>query len=134
MRIERMSEVRKKIEKENLKFGEYVRRGDVKALAGLYTDGASLLPVGMKAIDGRKAIEEFWGGAIKGMGLKDAILKTVELVGSGDTMTERGEYVLKLEAEGKALEDKGKYLVVWKNTPQGWKLHWDMWTSNQPQK
>jgi ketosteroid isomerase-like protein len=134
MGIDRMSEVRKKIEKENLKFGEYVRRGDSKAISGLYNDGASLLPVGMKAIEGRKAIEEFWGGAIKGMGLKDAILKTVELVGSGDTLTERGEYILKLQAEGKAMEDKGKYLVVWKNSPDGWKLHWDMWTSNLPQK
>jgi ketosteroid isomerase-like protein len=129
-----LSEVRKKIEKENGKFGEYVRRSDAKAISALYTDGASLLPVGMKSIDGRKAIEQFWGGAIKNMGLKDAILKTVDLVGSDDTMTERGEYILKLEANGKATEDKGKYLVVWKNTPAGWKLHWDMWTSNMPPK
>ena len=129
-----MSEVRKKIEKENLKFGEYVRRGDAKAISGLYTDGASLLPYGMRSVDGRKAIEQFWGGAIKGMGLKDAILKTIDLVGSGDIMTERGEYVHKLEAAGKATEDKGKYIVMWKNTPEGWKLHWDIWTSNIPQK
>jgi ketosteroid isomerase-like protein len=129
-----MSEVRKKIEKENLKFGEYVRRGDAKAISCLYTDGASLMPAGTKAIEGRKAIEGFWGGAIKGMGLKDATLKTIELVGSGDIMTERGEYVLKLQSEGKAMEDKGKYLVVWKNSPEGWKLHWDMWTSNLQQK
>lgn len=129
-----LSEVRKTIEKANLKFGEFVRRGDAKALAGLYTDGASLLPAGTSAVNGRRAIEEFWGGAIKGMGLKDAILKTVEVVGSGDTVTERGEYVLKLESGGKPKEDKGKYIVVWRNTLEGWKLHWDIWTSNLPQK
>lgn len=129
-----MSEVRKKIEKENLKFGEYVRRSDTKAISGLYTDGASLLPVGMKSIEGRKAIEQFWGNTIKSMGLKDASLKTVELVESDDTVTERGEYVLKFNTEGKATEDKGKYIVVWKNTPAGWKLHWDIWTTNMPQK
>ncbi len=129
-----MSEVRKKIEKENGKFGEYVRRSDAKAISALYTDGASLLPVGMKSIDGRRAIEQFWGGAIKNMGLKDVVLKTVEVLGSGDSVTERGEYVLKFEANGKATEDKGKYLVVWKNMPEGWKLHWDMWTSNLSQK
>jgi ketosteroid isomerase-like protein len=130
----KMSEIRKKIEKANQKFGENVRKGDAKAIANLYTDGASLLPAAMKSVDGKKAIEEFWGGAIKGMGLKDAILKTVELLGSGDTYTERGEYVLKLESGGKAMEDKGKYIVVWRNSSEGWKLHWDIWTSSLPQK
>lgn len=130
-----MSEVKKKIEHENQKFGEYVRKGDVKALAGMYTDGASLLPAGTSAVNGRKAVEEFWGGAIKSMGLKDATLRTMEVVGSGDTVTERGEYIMKMQAAaGKAMEDHGKYMVVWRNTPEGWKLHWDMWTTNQPQK
>ncbi len=125
-----MSEVRKKIEKANQVFGENVRKGDAKALANLYTVDAVLFPVGMKAIEGRKSVEEFWGGAFKGMGLKDAALKTVDLVGSGDTYTERGEYTLKVAAG----EDKGKYLVVWKNTPDGWKLHWDIWTTNMAPK
>ena len=129
-----MSEIRKKIEKANQKFGENVRKGDAKAIASLYTDGASLLPAAMNSVDGKKAIEEFWGGAIKGMGLKDATLKTVELLGSGDTYTERGEYVLKLMSGEKPIEDKGKYIVVWRNTSEGWRLHWDIWTSSLPQK
>jgi ketosteroid isomerase-like protein len=129
-----MVEVRKEIEKGNGKFGEFVRRSDAKALSGLYTNDACLMPAGMSFIKGRKAIEAFWGGAIKGMGLKDAILKTVEVVGVGDTVTEMGEYLLKLQAEGKNIEDKGKYVVVWKNTPEGWRLYWDIWTSSIPPK
>ena len=107
-----MSEVRKKIDKANQKFGENVRKGDAKALANLYTSDGVLLPTGMNAVVGRKAIEEFWGGAFTGLGLKDAILKTVDLLGSGDTYTERGDYTLKLVSGGKAMEDKGKYLVA----------------------
>lgn len=122
------------IEKGNIKFGELVRKGDAKALSGLYTSDACLMPVGMKAIKGRKNVEDFWGSVIKGMGLKDAILKTVELLGEGDIVTEMGEYLLKLHSSGKDVEDKGKYVVVWKKTPQGWKLHWDIWTSDLPQK
>ena len=125
-----MVEIKKEIEKANGKFGEFVRRSDAKAISGLYTNDACLMPAGMSFIKGRKAIEEFWGGAIKGMGLKDAILKTVEIVGTGDTVTEMGEYHLKLQAA----EDKGKYVVVWKNTPDGWRLHWDIWTSSIPPK
>jgi ketosteroid isomerase-like protein len=125
-----LSEVRKKIEKANQLFVENVRKGDAKALANLYTRDGILFPAGMNIIQGRKAIEAFWGGAIKGMGLKNAILKTIDLLGSSDTYTERGEYVLKMVSAGKAMEDKGKYIVVWKNTPDGWKLHWDIWNTN----
>jgi ketosteroid isomerase-like protein len=127
-------DVRKEIEKGNAKFGEYVRKGDSKAISSLYTNDASVMPVGMSTVKGRKAVEAFWSGAIKGMGLKDASLKTIEVVEVGDTATEMGEYLLNLQAEGKQLEDKGKYVVVWKNTPDGWKLHWDIWTSSLPQK
>ena len=125
---------KKEIDKGNLKFGELVRKGDAKALSNLYTGDACLMPVGMNAIKGRKNVEDFWGSVIKGMGLKDATLKTVELLGGGDTVTEMGEYLLKLHSAGKDMEDKGKYVVVWKKTPEGWKLHWDIWTSNLPQK
>jgi hypothetical protein len=29
--------------------------------------------------------------------------------------------------------DEGKYIVVWKHEPDGWKLYRDMWSSNSPQ-
>lgn len=127
-------DAKKDIEKGNLRFGELVRKGDAKALATLYTSDASIMPAGMNTIKGRKGIEEFWGSAIKGMGLKDATLKTIEIIGEGNTVTEMGEYTLKLHSAGKEMEDKGKYTVVWKSTPEGYKLHWDIWTSNLPQK
>lgn len=127
-------DTKKELEKGNQKFGELVRKGDAKALSNLYTSDACLMPVGMNPIKGRKGVEEFWGSVIKGMGLKDATLKTVELIGEGDAITEMGEYLLKLHSAGKDMEDKGKYLVVWKKTPEGWKIHWDIWTSSLPQK
>jgi ketosteroid isomerase-like protein len=127
-------DVKKEIEKGNLRFAELVRKGDAKALSNLYTSDASIMPVGMNTIKGRKGIEDFWGSAIKGMGLKDATLKTIEIIGEGNTVTEMGEYSLKLQSAGKEMEDVGKYAVVWKNTPEGYKLHYDIWTSNLPQK
>jgi hypothetical protein len=70
---------------------------------------------------------------LSSLGVKDAELKTVELLGTGDTITELGEYRMKLQTEGqRSMEDKGKYIVVWKKTSDGWKLHRDMWSSNLP--
>jgi len=73
------------------------------------------------------------GGAITQLGLKDAKLSTEELFGSGDIFTEIGSYTLKIQpAEQKPIEDKGKYVVIWKQTADGWKLHRDIWNSNMP--
>lgn len=129
-----MSEkVRVAIEKANIRFGEEIRKGNAVGLASLYTEDAVLLPPNSEKVLGRKATEKFWGGAISQLGLKDAVLKTEELTGSGDTYTEVGSYTLKTQPKGqKPVEDKGKYVVVWKQTPDGWKLHRDIWNSSLP--
>lgn len=128
-----MESIRKEIEKGNARFAEYVRKGDASALASLYTEDARLMPTNSPMIVGRNKVEEFWGSAIPGLAIKDAVLKTVDLVGEGDTVTELGEYTLKVHPEGREpAEDKGKYVVMWKKTPEGWKLHWDIFNTSLP--
>jgi len=128
-----MEEIRRAIEEANLKFIECIRNGDAAALSALYTEDACLLPTNFEMMRGREAVEEFWGGAISGLGLKDAVLTTVDLAGGGDTVTEMGEYLLKFQPEGQEpIEDKGKYIVLWKKTPEGWKLRWDIFNTNLP--
>jgi len=126
-------EVRKAVAEGCVMFGKHVREGNAGAIAALYTTDACLLPPNFGMIRGRKQIEEFWGGAISGFGLKDAILTTVELHGTGDIVTEVGEYLLKIQPKGqKEMEDKGKYVVAWKHTPEGWRLHRDIWNTSLP--
>jgi len=115
-----------------IRFGEEVLKGDAAGLATLYTEDAVLLPPNSEKIYGRKAIEEFWGGVMQ-MGVKDAVLETVEVFGSGDTLTEVGNYTMKIQPEGqKPIEYKDKYIIVWKQTDEGLKLHRDIWNSNFP--
>jgi ketosteroid isomerase-like protein len=125
--------VRKAIKEADIKFGEKIRNGDAADVAALYTEDAVLLPPNSDKVHGREKIKEFWGGVISQMGLKDAILSTNELFGSGDVFIEIGSYALKFQpAEKKPFEDKGKYVVIWKQTADGWKLHRDIWNSNMP--
>lgn len=126
-------DVRKAIEKVNLKEGEGFRRGEAAAVAALYTEDAVLLPPNSEMIQGRQKIEEFWSIAMQ-MGVKDVVLTTVELSKvCGDTVHEMGNYTLKIHPIGKKpIEDKGKYIVIWKHTADGWKLHRDIWNSNLP--
>ncbi len=128
-----LTQVRQAIEEGNLKFGEAFRQGDPAAVANLYTEGAVLLPPNSETITGKTAIEAFWG-AVMGMGVKDAVLTTVEVTGSGDMVCEIGKYKLTIQPEGQeAVEDIGKYVVIWKQAEDGtWKLHIDIWNTSMP--
>lgn len=128
-----VAQVRQAIEEINVKFGEAVRMGDAAALAANYTEDAKLLPPNSEMIVGREAVEAFWSGGLQ-MGIKDAILTTVEVLGMDDMVCEIGRYDLTIQPEGQeAIADTGKYVVIWKKTADGtWKLHVDIWNTNMP--
>lgn len=84
---------------------------------------------------GREGIEEFWSGVIQ-MGLKDAVFNIVDVFGSGDLAYEISNFTLTIQPEGQEpIEQKGKYVVVWKQTADGsWKLHADIFNYTMPAK
>lgn len=125
-----MTLVRQAIAEGNAKFGEAVRKGDGAEIAALYTDDATLLPPDSDMIKGRGGIEAFWKGGLQ-MGIKEAVLTSVDVSGGGDFAYEIGRFALKIQPEGQEpVEQKGKYVVVWKKTSDGaWKLHVDIWNS-----
>src|SRR4030066_911781 len=125
-----MTQVRKAIEEGNVKFGNAVRKRDGAAIAALYTEDATLLPPDSDVVKGRAVIEAFWKGGLR-MGIKEAVLTTVDVSGAGDLAYEIGRFALKIQPEGnEVIEQKGKYVVVWKKAPEGvWKLQVDIWNS-----
>ena len=104
-------------------------RGDAAGLADFYTENGQLLPTGSDFITGKTAIQTFWQGAMD-MGIKTAKLEAVETEGHGDTAIEIGKYSLRGET-GNVL-DNGKYVVIWKQEGDQWKLHRDLWNSSLP--
>ena len=128
-----LDQIRPLIDEGNAKFGEAFRQGDPGALAALYTEDSILLPPNMDMVQGKESVEGFWSGAMQ-MGVKDAVLSTVNLVGMGDSVCEIGKYKLTIQPEGQEVfEDHGKYLVIWKQEAEGnWKLHIDIWNTSLP--
>jgi ketosteroid isomerase-like protein len=59
-------------------------------------------------------------------------LRTVEVDGNTETAWETGRFTL-VGSNGSTMDD-GKYIVVWKHEPDGWKLYRDMWSSDSPQQ
>jgi uncharacterized protein (TIGR02246 family) len=98
--------------------------GDGAAVAALYTEEARLLPPGSDPIDGRAAIAEFWQGVMDS-GVAEARLMIDEVENFGDTACEISHYAM-YDADGGVIGE-GRYIVIWKRTDAGWKLHRDIW-------
>jgi ketosteroid isomerase-like protein len=128
-----ITQIRQAIEAANHKFGEAVRKGGGAALGALYTDDAKLLPPNGEMIQGRAGTKAFWTGGLQ-MGIKDAVLTTLEVLGLGGLVCEIGRYDLTIKPEGQdTIKDSGKYVVVWKQVEdETWKLHVDIWNTGRP--
>jgi ketosteroid isomerase-like protein len=99
-----------------------VNNGDSGLAASSYTADAAVLPPGAPRMDGREAIKGFWQGAID-MGLTDVTIEPDEVEILGDVATDVGTIGARL---GDAALT-GKYIVIWKNGPDGWLIHRDTW-------
>lgn len=128
-----LTQVRQAIEEANVKFGEAVRMADATTVASFYTEDAILLPPNSEMIQGREGVEAYWAAGMQ-MGLKDAVLTIVDVIGMGDMVCEIGTYVVTIQPEGQdAFQDSGKYLVIWNKDDDGtWKLHVDIWNTSLP--
>jgi len=104
-------------------------RGDAAGMAALYAEDAQLLPPNANTVSGRKNIEIFWRAAMDA-GMKNAKVEPLEVESMGSTGSEVGKYTM-FDGAGKVV-DAGKYIVLWKYEKGQWKLHRDIWNSNNP--
>jgi uncharacterized protein (TIGR02246 family) len=117
------------IEAANKVYVDAYNSADATALANCYTaDGKFMMPgapslVGIEQI---KAANEqgFAAGPTK------LTLTTVEVWGDANYLTEEGTWVMNTP-DGQKL-DNGKFLVLWKNDNGAWKLHRDIFNSDNP--
>ena len=111
------------------KFMTAVERGDADAISSLYTEDAQILPPGGGIVSGRDALPAFWAATL-GMGIKRCSFDTLEVDEHDDTAIEIGRVTL--FAEGDVQIDTPKYLVVWKRDAGEWRMHRDIFNSDQP--
>jgi len=131
--VNKLGELREKIDAANKGFVEAFNRGDVTSAMKVYTDEATILPPNAEMMKGKTAIMAFWQGA-REMGVKEAKLETVRLTPMGDEAAcEIGKYVMKIQPEGaEAFTDEGKYMMIWKFEDGSWKWDSDAWNSSLP--
>ncbi len=122
--------VRREVEQRVRAFEAAFNRGDMAALADLYTEDGTLLPLDSKAITGREEIQQFWQG-VRDSGITQVALHPQRVEASGDLATEVATADLTAQAgDGRTSTIPVKYVVVWRRQAGGpWQLAVDIWNS-----
>ena len=116
------------ISASNDRFMAAFAEGSATGVGELYTENAVLMPPNSYAVSGREGIVAVLQSFMD-MGIASIKLETAEVEEHGGTAIEEGRYTLGT-ADGETA-DVGKYIVIWKNQDGTWKLHKDIFNSNQ---
>ena len=104
-----VSGIQEEIRNANDRFERFFVDRDAPGMASLYTNDGMLLPPGADVQSGKQAIQAFWQ-MVMDMGVKTALLETLEVEDNGEIAIEVGRYNLR-GAEGQVI-DHGKYIVA----------------------
>ncbi len=115
------------IASSNESFGKAWATGDSSSFASRYTSDGCINPPNMPRMCGTAAITAFFNGGYA-MGVRNVKLTTEEVTGSAELVAETGKYAM-LDSAGTTLE-KGKFIVLWKKENGVWKMHKDVWNSD----
>ncbi len=125
-----MDSIKLEIAASNKLYDDAFVKGDSSLFISRYTDDACIMPSNMPALCGTAGVAGFYNAAYNMMGVRHLMLTTKEVYGADEYITEEGTYEL-MGANNVAL-DKGKFLVLWKKTGAGWKMHRDIFNSDNP--
>ena len=111
-----------------------LERGDVGGAGACYADDAQLLTPAAGLIQGRKAIEEYWGTGID-LGMSSVIFEARRVERLGGRQVEIGRYRVTVETEPTdARFERGTYLVLHRQAADGtWQRAVDVLDPDEPQ-
>ena len=111
-----------------------LERGDVAAAGACYADDAQLLTPAAGLIQGRKAIEEYWGTGIA-LGLSAVSFEARRVERLGTRQVEIGRYRVAVETEPTdARFERGTYLVLHRQAVDGtWQRAVDVLDPDEPE-
>ena len=127
-----LADVKPAIERATAQMAAAMNSGRVDDAIQLYTTDAIVLAPNAPPMVGHGAIRQFWQ-AVAGMKMSGVSLTLDQLEVHGDVAIETGSYTMTLTPPGSPdpVNDRGKYMVVWKRQSDGsWKIHRDMFNTN----
>ena len=125
-----LDEARAAIAKSNALYFQSFAKNDSSVFIDRYAKDCCIMAPGMPAQCGPDAPLNFFRIAYGEIGLRDGKFITTDVYGDGEEfVTEEGLWQ-SFNAVDK-LFDNGKFLVLWKKTPDGWKMFRDSFSSDR---
>src|SRR5262249_8437977 len=118
--------IKQVIDNAHQRFIQGFKQGDPKMVASVYAEGAALLPPNGHRVEGRAAIEQ---EATK-MGKVNFEITTIEARQIEGHAWASGTYKA-VGANGAATE-VGKWVEIWTQAKDGWRVWRDIWNSDNP--
>ena len=101
---------------------------EVDKLLDFYADNSVFMPPNAPLLRGREPLKSFYSNMIE-RGATNLVLEPEEVSGAGTIAYEAGTYSLSYAKGGK---DRGKYLLVLRNTAGKWRTEKTIWSSDLP--
>ena len=120
---------RQAIEASNITYWQAFAQADSSLFINRYAPDACIMPGNTPALCGPGAAATFYRIAYHQVGVRNGKFTLEEVWGGGDFVTEKGRY--ELRGANDAPMGDGKYLVLWKKMPHGWKMFRDSFSSDQ---
>lgn len=125
-----LAEARAAIEKSNSIYFQAFAKNDSSIFIDRYAKDCWIMPPNAQALCGEAAPLDFFKTAYHDIGLRNGRFIIIDVFGDGkEYVTELGFWE-SYDINNK-LFDHGKYLVLWKKTPAGWKMFRDSFSSDQ---
>jgi len=125
----KLEEAKKAIAASNAIYFEAFAKEDSSIFINRYAKDCWIMPPNAQTMCGAGAPLEFFKVAYNKIGLRNGRFITIDVFGDGrEYVTEVGFWE-SYDKDNK-LFDNGKYLVLWKKTPGGWKMYRDSFSSD----
>lgn len=110
-----------------------IKAKDAAGISQLYTEDGMFMPPNAPLARGHDAVRQQWQGLLD---MPEAQLTfapdEIIIAKSGELAVDRGTYQLSAKPASGAINDAGKYIVVWRNRDGQWRAAMDMFSSDKP--
>ena len=111
------------------RFSQAYVDADYEQLSNFYSQDAKIFPSGTDIISGREAIKKRWT-LPKHTQILSHLVSPLEIKIVDDFAYDYGYYQGNSKnKKGLVTTFKGKYVIIWKNDGDGWKIYLDIWNT-----
>lgn len=123
-----LDSVRALVMEQNKQFTDAHVAGNAAVIDSMFTNNARSYPPGAAAAIGVQAIHSLTVEFLK-VGITEFHEETTQFYGNAEYVVDEGTYTL---TYGKGVNERGKYMNVWKNVDGKWRIQANMWNTDAP--